>query len=52
MQVVIPFSQGNEWIYGKALKYTQLFFLWAMHCEREQWIQSKIIGINLFEIVV
>ena len=24
-------DQGNEWIDGKVLKYTQLFFLWAMH---------------------
>ena len=34
-QVVIRFDshmpQGNEWISGKALKYTQLFFFWAMH---------------------
>ena len=34
-QVVIQsdshMPQGNEWMYGKVLKYRQLFFLWAKH---------------------
>lgn len=31
MQVSDQSDQGNKWIYGSVLKYTQLFSLWATH---------------------
>jgi len=38
-------------IYGKLLKYTQLFFLWATHFRKRTLNTSKIIGIKRFKLL-
>ena len=40
----------NE-IYGKVLKYTQLFFCGPHILEREHWRHGKITGIKCFKLL-
>ena len=42
-------DQGDEWIYGSVLKYTQLFFYWPYILEREHWRRSEIFGMKRFK---
>ena len=44
-------KEMNE--YGKVIKCTQLFFLWAMHFGKRTFetLVYKIIGIKLFELL-
>ena len=51
MQVVIWSDQGNEWIYGTVIKYTQRFFLWATHFGKRAFEDSEIIGIKHFKLL-
>ena len=48
---MIRSNQGNEWMYGKVLKYTQLFdFLWATHFEKRT-LKTEISEIKHFKLL-
>ena len=50
MQVVIPSDQGNEWIYGKVVKYAvYTAFLFMGHTFWKESIEDrgKLLGSNI-----
>ena len=51
-QVVLWSNQGNEWMYGKVLKYTQLFYFYGpCTLKRELSRQSEIIEMKHFKLL-